>query len=95
MTRYINLGAGLSSNDPRWRINAWSKRDEPDVWKLNPEYMDSSPRLTFEALSDTSLEDLTSRNLSYLENQRYQTVMLPVPWSTPPSWALWNGAGPS
>ncbi|KGO36268.1 hypothetical protein PEX1_029780 [Penicillium expansum] len=92
MTRYINLGAGLSPYDPRWRVNLWSHWEEPEVWKLNLEYVDSSPRHTFEALTDTSLEDLTSRNLSYLEDERYQTTMVRIPGDVPPSWALWNGA---
>ncbi|KAJ5501954.1 hypothetical protein N7463_004828 [Penicillium fimorum] len=80
MTRWINLGSGLRLDDPRWRVNEDSK------------YMDLSPRHTFEALTDTSLENLTSRNISYLENQRYQTMMVPIPNSASPSWVLWNGA---
>ncbi|KAJ5963285.1 uncharacterized protein N7479_003161 [Penicillium vulpinum] len=92
-TRWINLGPGLSLDDPRWKVNAWhGPWSEPTVSKLDSKYMASSPRDTFEALAHTSLEDLTSRNLSYLKSERYQTAMVPVPRSTPPSWALWNGA---
>ncbi|CAG8011167.1 unnamed protein product [Penicillium nalgiovense] len=91
MTRYIDLGPGLSLDDPRWRVHAWLEWEE-SVCKLDSKYMTPSPRHTFEGLTDTSLEDLTSRNLSYLENERYQTVMVPGPCSQPASWALWNGA---
>lgn len=94
MTRWINLGAGLSPDDPRWRINAGCKWGESDLRTrgLGYGHIIPSPRRTFEALTDTSLGDLTARNLSYLENQRYQTEIVPIPHSTPPSWALWNGA---
>ncbi|KAJ5248478.1 hypothetical protein N7524_012438 [Penicillium chrysogenum] len=91
MTRYIDLGPGLSLDDPRWGVHAWTEWEE-SVCKLDSKYMISSPRHTFEALTDTSLEDLTSRNLSYLENERYQTVMVPGPRSWSHSWVLWNGA---
>ncbi|CAP85421.1 Pc20g00920 [Penicillium rubens Wisconsin 54-1255] len=91
MTRYIDLGPGLSLDDPRWSVHAWTEWEE-SVCKLDSKYMISSPRHTFEALTDTSLEDLTSRNLSYLENERYQTVMVPGPRSWSHSWVLWNGA---
>ncbi|CAG8894823.1 unnamed protein product [Penicillium egyptiacum] len=91
MTRYINLGPGLSLDDPRWSVHAGSECEEP-VCKLDLKYMTSSPRHTFEVLTDTALDDLTSRNISYLENEKYQTAMVPVPGSVPPSWALWNGA---
>ncbi|KGO67909.1 hypothetical protein PITC_029480 [Penicillium italicum] len=92
MTRYINLGAGLSPNDPRWRVNLLSEWKEPEVQEVNPEYMDARPQRTFEALTETSLRDLTSRNLSYLEDERYQATMVRIPGDVPPSWALWNGA---
>jgi hypothetical protein len=91
MTRYIDLGPGLSLDDPRWRVHAWAEWEE-SVCKLDSKYMTPSPRHTFEALTDTSLEDLTSRNLSYLENERYQTVMVPGPRIWPRSWVLWSGA---
>ncbi|CAI7642561.1 unnamed protein product [Penicillium glandicola] len=75
MTRYINLGPGLSPDDPRWKVHTSPGWDEPEVCKLDSEYMNSSPRFTFNALTDTSLEDLTSRNLSYLEDERYRNMM--------------------
>ncbi|KAJ5608522.1 hypothetical protein N7537_005141 [Penicillium hordei] len=94
MTRWINLGAGLSPDDLLWRINAGRMWGESELWTsgLGDGYVDWSPRRTFEALANTSLEHLTAHNLCYLENQRYQTVTVPIPLSTPPSWALWNGA---
>ncbi|KAJ5373632.1 hypothetical protein N7517_005638 [Penicillium concentricum] len=93
MTRWINLGPGLSSDDPRWSVNAGERSwDEPEVFKLDSKYMELSPRHTFEALTDTSLGNFTYRNLSYLENRRYENVMVPIPRSEPPSWGLWNGA---
>ncbi|KAJ5426544.1 hypothetical protein N7465_001614 [Penicillium sp. CMV-2018d] len=93
MTRWINLGAGLSPDDCRWKINAGCTWGESELWTLDlgKGYADWSPRRTFEALTNTSLGDLTARNLSYLENERYQTEMVSVS-RLPPSWALWNGA---
>lgn len=94
MTSWINLGAGLSPNDPLWKINAGRMWGESDFWTegLGYRHAGLSPRRTFEALTDTSLGDLTARNLSYLDDQRYETEMVPIPHSTPPTWALWNGA---
>ncbi|KAJ5150494.1 uncharacterized protein N7500_010683 [Penicillium coprophilum] len=93
MTRWINLGSGLSLDDPRWRVRApdlsWGR---PEMTKLNPKYMDLSPRRAFEVITDTSLENLTFQNLSYLEDMRYESVMVPIPSDAGPSWALWNGA---
>lgn len=94
MTRWINLGPGLSPNDLLWKINAERMWGESEFWAsgLGYGYVDWSPRRTFEALTNTSLEHLTARNLFYFENQKYKTEMVPIPFSTPSSWALWNGA---
>ena len=94
MTSWINLGAGLNPDDPLWKINAGRMWGESDFWTegLGYRHAGLSPRRTFEALTDTSLGDLTARNLSYLDDQRYETEMVPIPHSTPPTWALWNGA---
>ncbi|OQE35992.1 hypothetical protein PENCOP_c012G05290 [Penicillium coprophilum] len=96
MTRWINLGSGLSLDDPRWRVRttdmSWSR---PEITKLDPKYMHLSPRHAFEVLTDTSLENLTFRSLSYLENMRYESVMVPIPRHAYPFWALWNGAAVS
>ncbi|KOS43505.1 hypothetical protein ACN38_g5613 [Penicillium nordicum] len=97
-TRWINLGAGLSPDDLLWRLNAnppcsWGNPEhELEPPDLEWEIVDWSPRCTFEAIENTSLGDLTARNLSYIQDQRYETEMVPNPLSNSPSWALWNGA---
>jgi hypothetical protein len=92
VTSWINLGSGLSPDDPRWKFHMF-----PCVWEKEEEEeeafrKDSIPRYAFETIADISLGDLTSRNLSYLKNGRYQSMMVPIHGSMPPSWALWNGA---
>lgn len=77
ITRWIHLGAGITPNDPRWRVHARFGLLQPEV--LDLEYITSSPRTTFEELADISSNALRYRNLSYLKYQRYQSVMVPIP----------------
>ncbi|KXG52392.1 uncharacterized protein PGRI_086760 [Penicillium griseofulvum] len=94
VTSWINLGSGLSSDDPRWKFHTfdcvWGKEEEEEEEEAFRK--DSSPRFAFETITDIPLRDLTSRNLSYLKDKRYQSVMAPIHGSVPAFWALWNGA---
>ncbi|KAJ5088802.1 hypothetical protein N7456_012418 [Penicillium angulare] len=74
-TKWTNLGSGLTREDPHWKVHAYF-----DIRKINAaEAINAenfvSPRSCFEGLVCEKLDDLTSRNLSYLENQKYRRIM--------------------
>ena len=76
LTTWMNLGPGLTPDDPRWRIH--SRGYENRGVTLDPNDRTGSPRVSFENVSPLSLGALLSRNLSYLKDQRYRKVMRPV-----------------
>jgi hypothetical protein len=73
LTTWINLGPGLTPDDPRWKVhcNTWEASD----LTLDPNDRKDSPRVCFENASPRSLEALRSCNLSYLKDQGYKKVM--------------------
>ncbi|KAJ5501733.1 hypothetical protein N7453_006550 [Penicillium expansum] len=73
LTTWINLGPGLTPDDPRWTVHSWSWK--LDKVRLDPKYRKDSPRVCFENVSPQSLEALRSCNLSYLKDQRYKQIM--------------------
>ncbi|KAJ5810854.1 hypothetical protein N7447_010370 [Penicillium robsamsonii] len=87
----------LSKNPTGWSCHySDDEMDQPGIrsqlrWSPMENSKDLSPRHTFEAFTSTSLGNLTSRNNSYLENQRYRTMMVPIPRSAPPSWLCGMG----
>ncbi|CAG7949319.1 unnamed protein product [Penicillium nalgiovense] len=68
MTRWLNLGPGLTKDDLFWKSHVWLGRPDRDGSKR-------SPRLWFEDMASQSFEDLRSLNLSYLRNEQYKKVM--------------------
>ena len=76
-TRWIDVGPGLSPEDPRWRSLLLHQNE----YEVDPQDIIFSPRLRFESglveggtkktLSD---EELYLRNASFLEEKRYMTV---------------------
>lgn len=75
ITRWMNLGAGLSPDDPKWvrfresgRYYRWSVKAEPT-------YDRSNARILFEKSSTCPLDAFSFHNLSYLKDQRYKKVM--------------------
>lgn len=68
ITRWVSLGSGLSRYDPLWISQAYSRGV---LDKFNTEGYES-PRMCFEELAPESFQEVTSRNLSYLENHRYR-----------------------
>lgn len=86
LTTWINLGPGLTPDDPRWIIHSCSHENR-DV-TLDPNDCTGSPRVSFENVSPLSLGALLSRNLSYLKDQRYRKVMRPV-YQYYPNEGLW------
>ncbi|CAG8908261.1 unnamed protein product [Penicillium egyptiacum] len=86
LTRWINLGPGLSPNDPQWKAHSRTLGYmEPDTVELD---MAVSPRVSFETACDISKETLRSRNLSYLKVKRYKELMRQIrgyhkTWSFP------------
>ncbi|KAJ5978163.1 hypothetical protein N7501_001505 [Penicillium viridicatum] len=85
-TTWVNLGPGLTPDDPRWRI--YSCGYENRGVTLDPNDCTGSPRVSFENVSPLSLGELLSRNLSYLKDQRYRKVMRPV-YRYYPNEGLW------
>lgn len=73
ITTWINLGPGLTPDDPRWKAHCDSS--EPRKWTLDLNDRKDSPRVCFENASPRSLEALRSCNLSYLKDQQYKKVM--------------------
>ncbi|KAF3384694.1 hypothetical protein F1880_002085 [Penicillium rolfsii] len=73
MTRWTNLGPGLTQEDPLWNTHSYwpfSSRERLD----HPPHPTSfcSPRLCFEKTISCSYEKLQSRNLGYLKDQQYK-----------------------
>lgn len=73
LTTWINLGPGLTPDDPRWKVLSVACRDEGVTLGLNDQK--PSPRACFEKASPRSLEALRSCNLSYLKDQRFKKIM--------------------
>ncbi|CAG8895312.1 unnamed protein product [Penicillium egyptiacum] len=74
LTTWINLGPGLTPDDPRWKIHSCENRGVT----LDPNDRTDSPRVSFENASPRLLGALLSRNLSYLKDQQYRKVMRPL-----------------
>lgn len=78
MTRWVNLGPGLTEEDLSWTAHVRltsSYRGRLDKDGLESLPATHSPRSCFETTSRQSFEDLQSRNLSYLANQQYRHFM--------------------
>ncbi|KAJ5486591.1 hypothetical protein N7530_000891 [Penicillium desertorum] len=72
MTRWLNLGPGLTKDDLLWKGHVWLGPPDGDGSKR-------SPRLWFEDMAPQSFEDLRSLNLSYLRDEQYENVMSVIP----------------
>lgn len=70
ITKWVDLGAGSSPDDPRWAKHAGGRKT-----KSGAVYGRSSPRIRFETTSPMPLAALESRNLYYLRNRRYEQIM--------------------
>ncbi|KAJ5709894.1 hypothetical protein N7493_009486 [Penicillium malachiteum] len=68
LTRWINLGPGLSKEDP-----VWKKHTLIYTQGLDKEHTRMSPRQCFEDAAPISFKELMYRNLSYLKDQRYKS----------------------
>lgn len=78
ITRWINLGPGLSRDDPQWTDHEYESliRHSPSMDTRIPSI---SPLSVFEAAvtKDWSVETLCSYNLSFLWNRQYKILMQP------------------
>ena len=76
ITRWINLGAGLTPDDPNWAKHSLGEVDSvehrSDNLRTVPRGNITNARSYFE---DASLQRLRDCNISYLKNQRYREVM--------------------
>ena len=86
ITRWINLGLGLSQQDSLWQAHALPS-ELRGSWFLDD--YEFSPRSCFEHAASQSFEDLRTRNLSYLHDEQYKDVMSFNPWSGRSSRSLW------
>ncbi|KAJ5611542.1 hypothetical protein N7528_008647 [Penicillium herquei] len=68
LTRWINLGSGLSKEDPVWKKHTI-------IWTpgLDKEHTRMSPRQCFEDMTPISFKELMYRNMSYFKDQRYKS----------------------
>lgn len=87
MTRWVNLGPGLTRRDLLWTTHVSyifrrARLDKEDPDRL---FTAHSPRLRFENVSRQSFEELRSYNLSFLRDHRYKQDM---PFS--PELNLWH-----
>lgn len=83
VTRWFNLGPGLTPNDPQWSrhsAEAWCVFNDPDL--PDREYTaveEFDVRSFFENASQRSFEDLRSYNLALFRNKHYKRVMRKAP----------------
>jgi hypothetical protein len=76
ITKWFNIGAGLSPNDPHWRRHAkLSERVHTGSVRPRTCHEKTSARVYFENASPRSSEELRSCNLSYLTDDRYKKAM--------------------
>lgn len=76
ITRWVNLGRGLTPDHPMWKIHACFPAGGHGLLdRGDPEHFLQSPRICFEDMATQSIDDLRSRNLSYLRDQQYKRVM--------------------
>ncbi|KAJ5736689.1 uncharacterized protein N7483_001814 [Penicillium malachiteum] len=68
LTRWINLGPGLTKEDPLWK-----KHTLIYTRGLDKEHIRMSPRQCFEAITPICFKELMSRNLSHLKDQRFKS----------------------
>lgn len=76
ITRWINLGSGLSPDDPQWKVHTFpSFMREPLSLDTRIPYI--SPRRSFETSvsKNWSAEALCSYNLSFLRDRKYKALM--------------------
>lgn len=92
ITRGINLGLGLSQQDPLWQAHSLPDFALPSEhrgsWILPDDY-EFSPRSCFEHAASQSFKVLRTRNLSYLHDEQYKDVLSTSPWSGRASRRLW------
>lgn len=94
ITRWINLGPGLSPDDPQWKVHVF----RPRGWKrlsLDTIISYTSARHSFETTvaKKWSAEALSSYNLSFLRARKYKAVMENTTFPGDP-WTLYYPRGP-
>ncbi|CAP91590.1 Pc13g05210 [Penicillium rubens Wisconsin 54-1255] len=72
LTRWVNLGPGLTQDDILWNTQVIAPYSDSWIDLDDPRHLLTSPRLCFEEMAPQSFEDLRSRNLSHLENQQFK-----------------------
>lgn len=75
MTKWVNLGPCLTQEDLLWKCHvqcAYGSRARLDGDDPIRDPTAYNPRLCFENMAPQSFEDLRSRNLSYLRQQKYK-----------------------
>lgn len=96
MTRWVNLGRGLTQDDIMWKNQVACSDFRRNTTPL-PDYLVTHPHLCFEDMAPEPFEKLRSRNLSYLRNDRYQTAMTHFPsfsYTRGDLWFTWHKKAP-
>ncbi|OQE32473.1 hypothetical protein PENFLA_c001G09675 [Penicillium flavigenum] len=94
ITKWINLGAGLTPDDPQWKKHhdfgrATMIRSSPNKrGKRQANAVKASARACFES---ASLDSLRSRNIAYLKDKRFKKSMIYKPnMFDGPTWYLYD-----
>ncbi|OQE94339.1 hypothetical protein PENNAL_c0004G08217 [Penicillium nalgiovense] len=94
ITKWINLGAGLTPDDPPWKKHhdfgrATMIHRSPDKrGKGKASAVTASARTCFES---ASVDSLRARNIAYLKDQRFKKTMFYQPDMVHgPTWYLYN-----
>ncbi|KAJ6184365.1 hypothetical protein N7519_005666 [Penicillium mononematosum] len=93
ITKWINLGAGLTPDDPQWRKHhdprrATMIRSSNKRGKRKASAVKASARACFES---ASLDSLRSHNIAYLKDQRFKKSMIYKPnMFDGPTWYLYK-----
>ncbi|CAG8176007.1 unnamed protein product [Penicillium salamii] len=76
-TKWLNLGPGLDERDMRWKTHTNSYYETIFYLGFDRDYPvdEQCPKTRFEKTATQSLEDLRHRNISYLKDKQYETVM--------------------
>jgi hypothetical protein len=72
VTRWINLGPGLTKEDPLWRAHALDSGPMVNLKERRHPATAWSPRACFEEVVSYSHKELQVRNLSYFQDQQYK-----------------------
>ncbi|KAJ5738355.1 hypothetical protein N7493_001510 [Penicillium malachiteum] len=73
VTKWVNLGPGLTPDDILWRAHVHDYRVLDNDSECIPEHLYTHPRVCFERAASQPFKDLGSHNLAILKEREYLT----------------------